>query len=66
MTRFQQIRFQHCFRQANRCADNLARMSVSQELDFILYDSPHLGIVRASLTTLGALGENFKWDLFYI
>ena len=29
----------HCFRQANRCADGLARMSFRMNDDFKLYDS---------------------------
>ena len=37
---FQQIQFKHCFRQANRCADSLARLSLSQEAEFSSFDSP--------------------------
>ena len=28
----------HCFCQANRCADILARMSIEQDVDFISYN----------------------------
>lgn len=35
-----QVRFSHCFKEANRCADGLIRMGTQQSLDFILYDSP--------------------------
>ena len=38
--RFQQIQFKHYFRQANRCADSLVRLSLSKEAEFSLFDSP--------------------------
>ena len=34
------VKIKHCYREANRCADNLARMGANQILDFILYDDP--------------------------
>ena len=34
----------HCFRQANRCADILARMSIEQDVDFISYNCPPVDI----------------------
>ncbi|XP_050241298.1 uncharacterized protein LOC126690217 [Quercus robur] len=42
--RFQQIQFKHCYRQANRCADLLARMGAVQESDFISFVSPLVDI----------------------
>lgn len=39
-TRFQRIQFTHCYRQANRCADILARMGAIQDVDFISFSSP--------------------------
>ena len=44
MLRFQQIQLRHCFRQANRCADLLARMSFEQATDFISYNCPPVDI----------------------
>ena len=44
---FHHIRLQHYYRQANWCAGSLARLSASQDLDFILYDSPPVDIVNA-------------------
>ena len=44
MRRFRQIQVRHCYRQANRCADMLARMSTDQEHDFISFDCPHVDI----------------------
>ena len=38
--RFQQIQFKHYFRQANRCADSLVRLSLSKEAEFSSFDSP--------------------------
>ena len=34
----------HCFHQANRCADILARMSIEQDVDFISYNCPPVDI----------------------
>ena len=30
----------HCFREANRCVDALAKASVSQDIDLVFYNSP--------------------------
>ena len=38
-SRFHQIQFSHCYRQANRCADMLARIGADQEAKFILFSS---------------------------
>ena len=35
LLRFQQVQFRHCFCQANRCADVLARLSTDQDVEFI-------------------------------
>ncbi|KAK7859307.1 hypothetical protein CFP56_006889 [Quercus suber] len=39
-----QIRFKHCFREANRCADALARMGGLQEAEFTVFESPTVDI----------------------
>ena len=41
---FQQIQFKHCYRQANRCADLLARMGVVQESVSLSFVSPPVDI----------------------
>ena len=41
---FQQIQFKHCYRQANWCADLLARMGAVQGNDFISFVSPPVDI----------------------
>ena len=45
--RFQRIQFNHCYRQANRCADLLARMGAFQDLEFISFASPPMDICNA-------------------
>ena len=37
---FQQVQVKHCYRQANRCADMLARLGTVQALSFVSFDSP--------------------------
>jgi len=44
--RFQQIQIKHCYRQANRCADLLAKMGVEQEIDLIKYISPPVDVLQ--------------------
>ena len=44
LLRFQQIQIKHCFRQANRCADLLARMSLDQVTDFVSFNCPPVDI----------------------
>ena len=34
-----QVRFSHCHREANRCANKLARIRSSHNLDFVIYDN---------------------------
>lgn len=36
---FQQIQIKHCYCQANRCADLLAKMGVEQEIELVNYFS---------------------------
>ncbi|KAL4619264.1 hypothetical protein ACB092_06G067700 [Castanea dentata] len=45
ISRIPQICIKHCFRQANRCADSLARMSYCLDADFSTLDSPPLDLV---------------------
>ena len=40
ITKFQQVQFNHCFRQSNQCADALARLGAVQDLDFRIFESP--------------------------
>ena len=46
-SRFHQIQFSHCYRQANRCADMLARIGADQEAEFILFSSPPVDLFKA-------------------
>ena len=45
ITRLRQIFFKHCYREANRCADKLARLGASQSLKFIVFQSPPMDIL---------------------
>lgn len=47
VSHFHRIQFQHCYKQANLCVDSLARLSASQDLDFILYDNLPVDVVNA-------------------
>jgi len=46
ISRFHRILFKHCYREANRCADSLARMSISQEAEFVSYESPPVSTLK--------------------
>ena len=43
---FQQIQINHCYRQANRCADLLAKLGVEQEIDFQNFLSSPVDILQ--------------------
>ena len=45
-SQFSQIHFSHCYREANRCADFMARKGTQQSEDFCLFDSLPVGIVE--------------------
>ena len=47
ITQFQNVRIKHCFRQANQCADGLARMSFSMNVDLLIFDSPPVDVLDA-------------------
>ena len=56
---FQQVQVKHCYRQANRCADMLARLGTVQVLSFVSFDSP-LEDVRCVLDE-DCNGRSFNW-----
>ena len=39
ISKFHRVRFKHCFRQANQCAEGLAKKSLRMTADFLRYDS---------------------------
>ena len=47
MAGFQQVQLKHCYRQANRCAGLMARLGADQELDYILFSSLPVDLVKA-------------------
>ena len=44
VARFQRIQFKYCYRQANQCANLLARMGAVQERDSMSFVSPPVDI----------------------
>ena len=40
-----QVCIKHCFRQANRCADSLARMSYCLDANFSTFDSSPMDLI---------------------
>lgn len=55
MKNIPQVRLKHCFREANCCADALAKFGTNMEDDFVVFESPHPLI--ASLLQSDKLGE---------
>ena len=45
ISRILQVCIKHCFRQANRCADSLARMSYCLDANFSTFDSPPVDLI---------------------
>ena len=48
MSRFDQFQIKHVYRQANCCADTLARMGVEQDSSFLSFTCPPVGIRNRS------------------
>ena len=46
MTGFQQVQLKHCYRQANRCADLMARLGANQEQEYMLFSSPPVDLAK--------------------
>ncbi|XP_075640366.1 uncharacterized protein LOC142612129 [Castanea sativa] len=46
LTHFQPVQIRHCFRQANRCADMMARKGAEQQLDFCVFVSPPVDVLE--------------------
>ncbi|KAK9986020.1 hypothetical protein SO802_030971 [Lithocarpus litseifolius] len=47
ISHFRRILFKHCYQEANQCVDSLTKMSISQEADFILFESPLVDVLNA-------------------
>ena len=54
-TQIHQIRFKHCFREANRSADKLARMGAAQDSQFKLFLCPPVDLVTVFNSNLNGL-----------
>ena len=46
LTHFQQFQICHCFRQANCCADMMARKGAEQQLDYCAFYSPPVDVLE--------------------
>ena len=47
LTGFQQVQLKHCYREANRCADLMARIGADQEQEYMLFASPPVDLAKA-------------------
>ena len=52
---FLQVQIKHCFRQANRCADVMARMGSAHCLDVSVFHSPPVDVLEAFEADLNGL-----------
>ena len=57
-SRIRQIRVKHCYHQANQCADSLARMSISQDLEFSSFDSLPMDMINIFENDLNGMYSN--------
>ena len=57
-SRIWQIQVKHCHCQANRCADNLATMSTSQDLEISSFDSPPMDMINVFENDLNEMYSN--------
>nr|POE80558.1 putative ribonuclease h protein [Quercus suber] len=66
LRRLPRVRIQHCFREANKCADTLARRGSVNPQDFVIYQSPPTDV--AMLASLDAVGTLYKRNrsLFFV
>ncbi|KAK9989760.1 hypothetical protein SO802_029999 [Lithocarpus litseifolius] len=58
LKRILRVRIQHCFREANKCADALARRGAACPNDFVIFQIPPADVaLLASLDAAGTLYE---------
>ena len=57
LSQFPQVKVSHCYHEANRCADTLARLGCSQVPDFMYLNSPPPCILNAFLSDLYRLSQ---------
>ena len=58
MTQFHRIQFKHCYREANRCADALARRGAEQDIDFISFNSLPVDILNVFMDDFSSMHFN--------
>ena len=60
LKRILRVKIQHCFREANKCADTLARSGAVSPHDFVVFQFPPANVtLLASLDAVGTLYERF-------
>jgi len=60
LKRIPRVRIQHCFREANKCANALARKGAVSPHDFVVFPFPPADVaLLASLDAVGTLYERF-------
>ena len=58
VTQFHWIRLKHCYREANRCADALARRGAEQDIDFLSFLSPLEDILNVFMEDFSGMHFN--------
>ena len=58
VTQFHWIRLKHCYREANRCADALARRGAEQDIDFLSFLSPLKDILNVFMEDFSGMHFN--------
>ncbi|XP_050259191.1 uncharacterized protein LOC126704213 [Quercus robur] len=58
VTQFHRIQFKHCYREANQCADVLARRGAEQDIDFLSFLSPPEDILNVFMDDFSGMHFN--------
>ena len=58
VTQFHWIRLKHCYHEANRCADALARRGAEQDIDFLSFLSPLEDILNVFMEDFSGMHFN--------
>ena len=65
LSRFQQVQIRHCFQQANRYADTMARLGSVQLLDYFVFHSPPVDILEAFEADLNGMYFSISFFALY-
>ena len=64
LKKFSSVKIQHCFREANKCADALARRGALLSQDFIVFSQPAMDV--ALLVSLDSVGMFYSRSTSFI